>query len=243
MKSVTKINKPSNNASVGEKIKYLRCNQLMNQEELANKVGRKREEITMFEKGSRTIDIYTLKDIAQVFNVSTDYLLGLTNFESAETENRSINELTGLSDEAIINLININKYHNGNILTIINYLLEQEKMFPNEYYKQIEQTERTKEDDERLSRECREWKEKKYKRLFALIDSYFNIIIEKEESLYITNNSIINKNEIIDTSNCESVKEIISSKDVAETYLLDKIKLVLKEAKQQYLEEQTRNED
>ena len=116
-------------------------------------------------------------------------------------------------------------------------------MFPNEYYKQIEQTERTKEDDERLSRECREWKEKNYKRLFALIDSYFNIIIEKEESLYITNNSIINKNEIIDTSNCESVKEIISSKDVAETYLLDKIKLVLKEAKQQYLEEQTRNED
>ena len=92
----------------------------MNQEELANRVGRKREEITMFEKGSRTIDIYTLKDIAQVFNVSTDYLLGLTNFESAETENRSINELTGLSDEAIINLININKYHNGNILTIIN---------------------------------------------------------------------------------------------------------------------------
>ena len=242
MKSVTKIKKPKKNASVGEKIKYLRCNQLMNQEDLANLVGRKREEITMYESGKRTIDIYTLKDIAKVFNVSTDYLLGITDFENGEINNIEINKITGLSDGAINNLININKYHNGAFLPTINYLLEQEKMFPDEYYKQIEQTERTKKDDEKLSREVKEWKEKNYKRIFALIESYFNVKIEDDEKIYITSNSLKNENEI-DLQEFRIAKEVISSKDIADTYLLDKIKDTLKEAKAQYIEEQARKEE
>ena len=242
MKSVTKIKKPKKNASVGEKIKHLRCNQLMNQEDLANLVGRKREEITMYESGKRTIDIYTLKDIAKVFNVSTDYLLGITDFENGEINNIEINKITGLSDEAINNLIIINKYHNGAFLPTINYLLEQEKMFPDEYYKQIEQTERTKKDDEKLSREAKEWKEKNYKRIFALIESYFNVKIENEEKIYITNTSLKTENEI-DLQEFRTAKEVISSKEIADTYLLDKIKDTLKEAKAQYLEEQARKEE
>lgn len=242
MKSVTKIKKPKKNADVGEKIKYLRCNQLMSQEELANLVGRSREEITMWETGGRKINTDTLKDIAKAFNVSTDYLLGLTDYESAEISNREINKLTGLSDEAINNLININKHHNKNILPIINYLLEQEKMFPDAYYKAIEQTERTKKDDEKLFREVKEWKEKKYKRIFAHIESYFDVKIENDEKIYVTNNSLKTENEI-DLYGLETAKEVISSKDIADTYLLDKIKDTLKEAKAQYLEEQARNEE
>lgn len=240
MRNVTKVNKPNINSNIGEKIKYLRCKLLINQTDLANMLGRKREEITMFETGTRTIDINTLKEVAKIFNVSTDYLLGLNDFENAEINYRKINELTGLSDEAIINLININKYHNGNTLPIINYLLEQEKMFPNEYYRQIELAERTKNDDEKLSQECKEWKEKNYKRIFALIESYFNIKIENDENIYITNNSIKTKNEI-NTYGIIDAKEVISSKDIADTYLLDKIKDTLKNAKVQYLEEQTKD--
>lgn len=242
MNYVTKTNKPKKDAEPGKRIKYLRSNQLMTQGELAEKLGKTRSEITMWETGDRTFDNISLKQMAQLFNVSSDYILGLTEFENGEINNREINRITGLSDGAINNLININKYHNGAFLPTINYLLEQEKMFPDEYYKQIEQTERTKKDNEKLSREAKEWKEKNYKRIFALIESYFNVKIEDDEKIYITNNSLKNENEI-DLQEFRTAKEVISTKDIADTYLLDKIKDTLKEAKAQYLEEQTRNEE
>ena len=107
MKPVKAKKKPSKNADVGERIEYIRCKAKMSQEILANQIGRIREDISKFENGTRTIDIYTLKDIAKLLNVSTDYLLGITECESPETNNKAINELTGLSDNALKNLINM----------------------------------------------------------------------------------------------------------------------------------------
>ena len=73
---------------------------------------------------------YIFKHISKVFNVSTDYLLGISEFENAEIDRIAINRLTGLSDNAINNLVNINKYHSHSIIDTINYFLEQEKYCP-----------------------------------------------------------------------------------------------------------------
>lgn len=129
MRNVTRIERPEQGENVGEKIKYVRTKLGISQTELANRLGRQRPEITMFETGARTVDIYTLRDIAKICNVSTDYLLGVNDFESADINEIAINQLTGLSEKAIKNLIYLKKYYNGYLIPTINYFLTINKLF------------------------------------------------------------------------------------------------------------------
>ena len=241
MKTVTKVNKPKSNAEIGERIKYLRCNLLMSQEDLAKKVGRKREEITMFEKGTRCIDVYTLKDIARVFNVSTDYLLGLSNFENANADRIAINELTGLSDNAINNLINIKKYHSQSIIDTINYLLEQEKYCPNEYYELKPNEKITDKQEQILTRAWKNWEEKNYKTIFTNISNYFNVKVDSKEKIHLKSNLNELEKEIAKKHNTLS-NEIISNQDLADTIMLKKIEKLFEDAKKDYLMQSERNE-
>lgn len=243
MKPVKAKKKPSKNANVRERIKYVRCKAKMNQETLANQIGRIREDISKFENGTRTIDIYSLRDIAKLLNVSTDYLLGITECESPETNNKAINELTGLSDNALKNLININKYHQGYLIPLINYLLEQETLFPDEYYEMQETKNENEESLKKLNQGFKDWKNKEYKRIFSQIYNYFYVNISAEDKIHITNNSLIMDKNINDLYDYATTNEIISSKDLADTFLLKQIDKTLESAKAQYLEEQTRNEE
>lgn len=131
MKKVTKKEKPSNNASLGKRIEYARTKIGLSQEDLASKVNRSRVQITQYETDARGIDNMALKDIAVTLNVSVDYLLGLTDFESLDVENKAINERLGLSDDVIDNLslFNVCEKGNGcipeiNKVYILNQLLE-----------------------------------------------------------------------------------------------------------------------
>lgn len=241
MKSVTRIDKPNSNADVGERIKYLRCNSLLSQTDLANKLGRKREEITMYETGARNIDINTLKEVAKIFNVSTDYLLGITEFESISTDNIAIHNLLGLSDEAINNLIRLNKYHSSNILDTINYLLEQEKLFPDECYEMIEKP--GSYTDEQIVKAIEEYKQQDYKIIFSTIRDYYNIKIKDNTYLILDRDSIKLESNIEKLYDTGLTKKIISSQDLANTHLLKVIEDKLISAKQEYLNKTNHNEE
>lgn len=242
MRSVPKIEKPKSD-NVGERIKYLRCKLEMSQEELGKKIKRIREDIVRFENGTRSIDLLTLKNIAKAMNVSTDYLLGLSNFENANTSKRTLNKLTGLSDDAINNLYNINKYHKKDILNIINYLLEQEKLFPDEYYILKDKNKLTLEEQEKLSTKFKEWSSKNYKKIFTKINDYFNVQVDSEEKIYISNKTLKKENELNDLYDYATSKEILSSKDIADTFLLKQIENTLENAKKDYLIQSKRNEE
>ena len=236
MKTVTKINKPKNNSAVGERIKYLRCNLLMSQEDLAIKVGRKREEITMYEKGTRTIDIYTLRDIAKVFNVSTDYLLGISEFENAEIDRIAINRLTGLSDNAINNLVNINKYHSHSIIDTINYFLEQEKYCPDEYYESLSNDDTESNDKQKLTKAWEEWEKKDYKRLFININNYFNLKVDNNEVIHLKKDLTALEKEIVKKYNIPISSQIISNESLADTFMLKQIEKIIESAKDNYID-------
>lgn len=250
MKYVTKPERLQQGAEIGERISYLRRNQLMSQEDLAEKLGRKRTEVTMFETGARSIDANTIKEIAKIFNVSTDYLLGTTDFESSDINEIGINELTGLSLKAIKNLSRLKKYHDGYLLPLINYLLEQEALFPNEYYDVIDKDNIESngkplniENYAELSQALKKWNNKNSTRVISKINSYFNMNFENEERLYITNNSIKKRYEFEDwIDEYVSTKEIICSEDIANVVLLKEIEDLLKNAKDDYLSDNTRNE-
>lgn len=79
--------------SLGEKIRELRIAKKMSQKDLAEKIGIAKSVISFYESNDRCPSYPVLKEIAKIFNVTTDYLLDV------ERE-RTVN-VSGLSEEDI----------------------------------------------------------------------------------------------------------------------------------------------
>lgn len=90
----------------GNNLKTLRLKEGMTQANLAQKLGITKSVISAYETGLRLPSYDILIHIAQIFKVSTDYLLGL--------ENKQEIDLSGLTREeidALLNLIKAMKHH------------------------------------------------------------------------------------------------------------------------------------
>jgi transcriptional regulator with XRE-family HTH domain len=89
----------------GERIARLREKHGLTQEELAGKLGITRASLSHYETSRREPDYDTITNIASLFRVSTDYLLGRTNQADLQldTEVRHFVNSLELSDETILN--------------------------------------------------------------------------------------------------------------------------------------------
>ena len=85
----------------GNVLKTLRLKENMTQAKLAQKLGLTKSVISAYETGLRLPSYDILIHIARIFNVSTDYLLGL--------ERKQEIDLSGLSQEEIDALLNLIK--------------------------------------------------------------------------------------------------------------------------------------
>lgn len=83
----------------GNILKPLRLKKKMTQEQLAKQLGVTKSVISAYETGMRMPSYDILVCIAKIFNVSTDYLLGL--------ENKQEIDLSGLSEQEIVALKNL----------------------------------------------------------------------------------------------------------------------------------------
>ena len=79
-----------------ERLKQLRIKNGLKQQELADMFGLSSGTISFYESEQRKPDIDFIVAIAKYFDVSTDYLLGLTN--AIDKENIDISKVTGLND-------------------------------------------------------------------------------------------------------------------------------------------------
>lgn len=78
---------------IGEKIKELRKNSKITQEQLGNAIGVSKMAISYFEKGKKSPGRESLEKIADYFGVTTDYLLGRSEDpELNEEENKVVSE-------------------------------------------------------------------------------------------------------------------------------------------------------
>jgi len=83
----------------GNKLKTLRLQHNLTQNELAQKLDVTKSVISAYETGIRTPSYDILINIAGIFKVTTDYLLGL--------EKKQEIDLSGLTDEEIAALLNL----------------------------------------------------------------------------------------------------------------------------------------
>ncbi len=88
-----------------QRINELREERGLSQGKLADELGISRGALSYYESAQRTADISMLVKFAKYFDVTADYLLGLSDNRTSKTA--GIGEATGLSDEAIKKLQDI----------------------------------------------------------------------------------------------------------------------------------------
>ena len=91
MDNVTKV--------FSKRLKQLRGNK--SQDEVAKDIGISRGALSYYEKGERNPDINTLSSIAKYYNVSADYLLGLSDTPTLSVEEKAICDTIGLSKNSV----------------------------------------------------------------------------------------------------------------------------------------------
>lgn len=84
----------------GNALKTLRLKENMTQSQLAQKLGLTKSVISAYETGLRLPSYDILIHIAQIYNVSTDYLLGMERKQEIDLSGLSQNEI-----DALLNLI------------------------------------------------------------------------------------------------------------------------------------------
>ncbi|MCC8051026.1 MAG: helix-turn-helix domain-containing protein [Clostridiales bacterium] len=89
----------------GSRLKTLRLRDNMTQAQLAQKVSLTKSVISAYETGLRLPSYETLIQIAKIFKVSTDYLLGVENKQEIDLSGLSQSEI-----DALLNLIKAMKY-------------------------------------------------------------------------------------------------------------------------------------
>ena len=75
----------------------LRKNAGLNQRELAERIGLSTSSISYYEIGKRNPDINGLRRLSKFFNVSADYLLGLSDAQTNDKDLQAVCDYTGLS--------------------------------------------------------------------------------------------------------------------------------------------------
>lgn len=100
----------SNILEIGKRIRVLRENLGLTQLDLAKKLNVKRQTVAQWENGERDLKTGYIISLAKFFNVTADYLLGLSEYKTSM--NTNIGEQIGLSDRNIESLKAFNKIPN-----------------------------------------------------------------------------------------------------------------------------------
>lgn len=79
-----------------ERLKQSRIKRGFTQDEFAKKLNISASSISLYENGDREPSLSTLKTISETLNISTDYLLGLTDIEKRETSKANLEDIHNL---------------------------------------------------------------------------------------------------------------------------------------------------
>lgn len=103
-----------NKKEVGQRINAALAMRDKKQKELAHAIGVTDNTISYFCSGSRTPNLQQIIAIAKELNVSSDYLLGLSNTPSVDEDMQVACKMTGLSEKAISRLREASEYIRAN---------------------------------------------------------------------------------------------------------------------------------
>ena len=238
-----------NSIITGKRITELRKEKGLTQENLANEFHIDTSLIGHYERG-RKIPIDMLCKIAQYFETSTDYLLGITNCKTYKVEYRAICDSIGIDDVAAEILEEINFVSKGQyLIPVLNFLIKQEKLPPDEAffeekYMQIENSKKTDREKKKCIRKVesiydrmyKRWKDKDYQPILSKLEDYFMIKTEDENLCLTLSGELKKEKEITNKLDKLYVRKKISKQDLVEELYLEEIKENLKKTRKKFRE-------
>lgn len=111
----------------GKRLKELRKANGYTIEQFAEAVGISKSTVGYYENNNRMSDIEILSRIADVLNVSADYLIGKTNTTATKGKTKTVCDFTGLSDTAAEYLAELVKNKRFDRIAVINHLFSELK--------------------------------------------------------------------------------------------------------------------
>ena len=93
--------------NIGNKIKTLREKKGLTQLELSKDLNVVRQTVAQWENQERDLKTGAIISLAKYFNVSADYLLGLTENTSTNISEIGISNKTGFSTSTVENILNL----------------------------------------------------------------------------------------------------------------------------------------
>lgn len=108
-----------------ERFFALRKDSGLSQAKLSKELNLSAATIGYYENGDRIPDIEIAERIAKYFNVSADYLLGLSDAKTTEQNIKIACEVTGLSDD-VVNTLHSKIVNNNKNKKIYNYMISNE---------------------------------------------------------------------------------------------------------------------
>lgn len=84
-----------------ERFKKLRLEKKLSLQKVAQDLNVTAQSLSLYEKGQRTINIDLLKRTAEYFKVSSDYLIGISDVASTDTDLKTACKYIGLSEESV----------------------------------------------------------------------------------------------------------------------------------------------
>ena len=109
----------------GKRLKELRKEHGYTIEQFADMVGISKSTLGYYENDKRMPDIEILARIANVLNVSADYLIGRTNTTARKGKLKTVCDFTGLSDQAAEYLSELVENRDYAKLSVINHLFKE----------------------------------------------------------------------------------------------------------------------
>lgn len=91
-------------------------NYRVTQKELAESIGVSRQVVSLYCNGNTSPNVDAITKIAQFFNVSSDYLLGLSDLPSTSEDYKTVNNITGLNDVSIRFLAQVKDKNHINVI-------------------------------------------------------------------------------------------------------------------------------
>ncbi|MBQ9679833.1 MAG: helix-turn-helix transcriptional regulator [Ruminococcus sp.] len=107
---------------INDTIKKLRNRDHLTQVELAEKLNCNRQKIADWERNKTTPAADDIILLSNVFKVSTDYLLGITEISTTDNKLKSVCEYTGLSEAAINHFFRSDTALHSRIVDFLNVL-------------------------------------------------------------------------------------------------------------------------
>lgn len=242
MKKVTKPmeeDKPSKDAKIGKRIKYIREKRGLSQTTLGKSMGVTKKTIIEYEDKNK-IPLDKIKKLAVALDVTADYLLGVSDIETIDKNMEIVHKTTGLSNNAIEVLMQLHEQDSvlfsidktyKCFLDTISFLIEQEKRFPINGFSSSSSSEKVIEEAEQQYNEQEKKWDERHSYILSTIHNFFVAEVAEEE-IHIKDSSMKNMlGKVIEEYLPET---IISNQDIVNREYLLKIQSKLKQTKQKY---------